>query len=92
MFKEGIFPAWEDKQNLDGGKWTVTFRAGHKEELDNAWLYTVMGCIGETFEYGDDITGIVVSTRKSGDRISLWTKTAGDKDMVLSIGYELFLL
>jgi translation initiation factor 4E len=55
--------------------------------LDNAWLYAVMGCIGEIFDFGDDITGIVVSTRKSADRVSLWTKTASDKQMIMSIGY-----
>lgn len=37
----------------------------------------MLGLIGETLEDDDEITGAVVSIRTKGDRIAMWTKTAG---------------
>ncbi len=28
LFRAGIAPEWEDRQNKDGGKWTVSFVKG----------------------------------------------------------------
>lgn len=87
LFKEGIRPMWEDQANKLGGKWLVTPDRGDKE-LDKWWLNTVMACIGETFEPGEEICGVVVSLRKDKNRLALWTKTANDENLCLQIGRE----
>jgi translation initiation factor 4E len=48
----------------------------------------MLGVIGENFSHGDEITGCVVSIRKAQDRISIWTKTANDREKCMSIGKE----
>lgn len=43
------------------------------------WLHGVLGCIGEQFDDGEEICGIVVNVRPKQDRISVWTKTAANE-------------
>lgn len=38
-----------------------------------------MALIGEQFDEGDDICGVVASVRQRQDKISLWTKTAANE-------------
>lgn len=44
--------------------------------------------IGEGFpaELSEDIAGLVLSTRRQADRISMWTKTSADEAMQKRIG------
>lgn len=39
----------------------------------------LLGCIGEQFDDGDEICGVVVNVRARGDRICLWTRTASNE-------------
>ena len=41
MFKEGIFPAWEDPENEKGGKWTLSLNSKKADEVEEAWLFIV---------------------------------------------------
>lgn len=49
----------------------------------------VLTVIGEGFpaELSEDIAGLVLSTRRQADRISMWTKTSADEPMQKRIGY-----
>lgn len=87
LFKQGVRPAWEDAFNKDGGEWQMKL-SNRKELLDEFWINTLMTVIGEGFEPADsdDIAGIVVNLRKSGDRLSIWTKSATNQDLQTSIG------
>lgn len=87
VFKYGIRPAWEDKFNMNGGEWQLKL-SNRKELLDEFWMNTLMSVIGEGFEAADsdDIAGIVVNLRRSGDRLSIWTKSATDEGLQRSIG------
>lgn len=38
-----------------------------------------MALIGEQFEDGEDICGVVASVRQWQDKLSLWTKTAANE-------------
>ena len=38
-FKRGIKPVWEDDQNRQGGKWTITFSSSHRDIVDQAWVF-----------------------------------------------------
>lgn len=88
LFKEGVMPAWEDPANKSGGKWVIEFDRRHTEQLNQVWLYTALALIGEQFDDMDDITGAVISCRKSRNRLSLWTKTAIKEDVQKRIGAQ----
>src|SRR5437763_13072754 len=46
----------------------------------------MLACIGESFDYSDEVCGAVFSVRKIFYRISLWTRTSNNK-IVETIGY-----
>ncbi|KAJ3451972.1 eukaryotic translation initiation factor 4e related [Anaeramoeba flamelloides] len=85
LFKTGIKPAWEDSENINGGKWFLRINRSVLK-LDEMWLITILSMIGENYEYNDEICGAVVSIRNNGDRIALWTKTATNKEAQMAIG------
>ncbi|CAJ0627516.1 9619_t:CDS:2 [Entrophospora sp. SA101] len=51
----------------------------------------MLACIGESFEYSDEVCGVVFSVRKILYRISLWTRTSNNKAVCESIGATLEL-
>lgn len=90
IFKEHIEPKWEDPANARGGKWTVSIPPKSRgTSLDQMWLFTVLACIGETFDSPDDVCGLVVSVRKAGDRVQIWTKDANNEHACRDIGRSL---
>jgi len=90
IFKENIEPKWEDAANSKGGKWTVTVPPKNRSTaLDQMWLWTVLACIGETFLSPDDVCGVVVSVRKAGDRVQIWTRDATNEQACRDIGRSL---
>lgn len=90
MFKKGIRPTWEDSQNKNGGKWVFQFkdRKERMKVLDDMWLNTMLGMIGETFEDNNEITGAVISVRKGVDRVAMWTRTASSAEEQKRIGKQ----
>jgi len=90
IFKEHIEPKWEDTANARGGKWTVSIPPKSRaSNLDQMWLWAVLACIGETILSPDDVCGIVVSVRKAGDRVQIWTKDANNEGACRDIGRSL---
>ncbi|CAI2179000.1 10389_t:CDS:2 [Funneliformis geosporum] len=88
LFKRGIKPMWEDPVNEYGGKWVVQFmRNKTGEDINTLWLYTMLACIGEEFDYADEICGAVVSVRKIFYRISLWTRSSDNKEICMTLGH-----
>ncbi|EWM24978.1 eukaryotic translation initiation factor iso4e [Nannochloropsis gaditana] len=83
LFKEGVRPSYEE--NPEGGVWMFNLEKGNKKRLEEVWLYLVLGLIGETMEDSNDILGAVVSIKRGQDRLSLWTKTAADKELQVRI-------
>lgn len=90
LFKEHIEPKWEDPINSKGGKWTVNVPPKNRTTaLDQMWLWTILACIGETINSPDDVCGIVVSIRKAGDRVQIWTRDANNEAACRDIGRSL---
>lgn len=90
IFKEHIEPKWEDTANAKGGKWTVSVPPKSRgNTLDQMWLWTVLACIGETIRAPDDVCGLVVSVRKAGDRVQIWTRDAANEQACRDIGRSL---
>eukprot|EP00667_Euglena_gracilis_P011909 EG_transcript_12176 len=99
MFKQGIKPMWEDAANEKGGKWVVTLSS--KEDgsrLDDMWELLVLSMIGEYLDDGatesgkdiqSQICGAVLSKRKAGHRISVWTRDRENQASLKNIGLRL---
>jgi len=81
FFREGIKPTWEDKLNSCGGKWIVRLRKGLASRY---WEEVILALIGSQFTGIPDgeVCGAVVSIRYSEDIVSVWNKTANDRDVV----------
>lgn len=88
LFKHGVRPEWEDKQNQKGGKWAFQSKGASKEHLDDMWLYSMLAAIGETLEREQDneVMGVVVNIRKGHWRISVWTRTCSNRDGLMEVG------
>ncbi|KAJ3071160.1 hypothetical protein HDU98_005736 [Podochytrium sp. JEL0797] len=88
LFQAGIQPMWEDPQNEKGGKWVAQVAKSKNAEMDNLWLQTVLSVIGECFEDADEVLGCVVSVRRNGNRLAVWTKSFNDGDKCVRVGNE----
>eukprot|EP00993_Chasmostoma_nieuportense_P004155 NODE_4840_length_733_cov_57.519802_g4678_i0.p1 GENE.NODE_4840_length_733_cov_57.519802_g4678_i0~~NODE_4840_length_733_cov_57.519802_g4678_i0.p1 ORF type:complete len:211 (-),score=74.51 NODE_4840_length_733_cov_57.519802_g4678_i0:99-686(-) len=93
LFKAGVKPMWEDELNRKGGKWVMTFQAREDQNrLDDMWELLVLSMIGEYLEEGtngDQICGAVLSRRKNGPRISVWTSDRENQTALKAIGTRL---
>ena len=48
LFKEGIFPDWEDPRNAPGGRWMINVDKRQRSDfLDQYWLEILFFLIGE---------------------------------------------
>ena len=48
LFKEGIFPDWEDQRNSPGGRWMINLdKRQRADHLDQYWLEILFFLIGE---------------------------------------------
>lgn len=90
VFKNGIRPMWEDPQNIKGGRWIINVGRQRQTpiDLDDGWLEVLMFLIGESFNYTDDVCGVVLNNRGYGHKIGIWTSVK-DERKVMSIGSDL---
>jgi len=73
LFKDDIEPEWEHPSHTGGGSWTFrTLSKDPAQQIDYIWFQVLLALIGNTFEHGNKVTGIVVSARKGGMRIAIW--------------------
>jgi len=75
LFKQHIKPMWEDPSNENGGKFIISTLKEHTHLL---WSKVVLFLIGEQFEYSDNMCGVVLSIRPSGNTINIWNSSNGD--------------
>jgi len=87
LMKDGFLPEWENVTN--GGHWILTLEIKDKPEIDKLWQALVLDCIGEAFEYGNNIVGAVVSIRRQRAKLELWTKDATTDEICLRIGNDM---
>ncbi len=73
---------WEEEGNRLGGKWILRLKKGLSTRL---WESLVLAVIGEQFNVGKEICGIVCSIRPQEDLISVWTKTANNQQITQRI-------
>ena len=59
LFKEGIFPDWEDARNAPGGRWMINVDKRQRSEfLDTYWLEILFFLIGEHAEGNANQVGL----------------------------------
>merc|ERR1712048_80805 len=89
IFKEGIFPGWEDPRNQDGGRWIISLNSNSKF-LDTKWLEIVLFLIGEhADQHAHQINGAVVCIRQRGyAKLEVWLADASHKESILNIGRQ----
>lgn len=80
FFRDGIKPTWEDPSNAKGGKWIVRLRKGLASRY---WEEIILGLVGCQFTGipHSEVCGAVVSIRYSEDIVSVWNKTAQDREI-----------
>merc|ERR1711915_824791 len=88
LFKEGIFPDWEDPRNHQGGRWMINVdKKTRGNFLDTYWLEILFFLIGEHADYyAHQVNGAVVNIRAKGDKLAVWLADAAQADAVLKIG------
>ncbi|KAF9585273.1 Eukaryotic translation initiation factor 4E type 2 [Lunasporangiospora selenospora] len=82
LFKQGVRPVWEDATNINGGKWIVRLKKGLASRY---WENLVMAVIGDQFDVGSEICGIVLSIRGAEDILSIWNQSAHEGRINLKI-------
>lgn len=83
LFKFGIRPMWEDKENENGGKWIVRLRKG---VATRCWENLILAMLGEQFMVGKEICGAVVSIRyHTEDIVSIWNRTSNNLAVINQI-------
>jgi len=88
LFKEGIFPDWEDPRNQPGGRWMINVDKRQRAEcLDTYWLEILFFLIGEhADQHAHQVNGAVVNVRAKGDKLAVWLADASQPDSILRIG------
>jgi translation initiation factor 4E len=90
LFRQNIAPMWEHEANRRGGKWVAQFGCDQGADVDHAWLQACVAMIGEAFPgQEEEICGVCVAKRKSGFKVSLWTRNADDEAAQMAIGKHL---
>ncbi|KAL0482892.1 translation initiation factor 4E [Acrasis kona] len=88
LFRKGIKPMWEDENNLKGGKWMIRLK---KEYTPRLWEDLLLAVVGDQFDVGDELCGVVLSLRDH-DIISVWNRTADNEKVRLKIRNTLIYL
>jgi translation initiation factor 4E len=86
LFRNGVFPEWEDKANREGGTWGFECKPSDTMGLNRYWLLTVLSVIGGAFPHSEEIMGVVVSVRSRGHRLQLWTANFHAREKQKEIG------
>ncbi|KAE9553763.1 hypothetical protein FO519_003031 [Halicephalobus sp. NKZ332] len=93
IFRRGIKPMWEDKNNIRGGRWSfIINRQKRGELLDQSWLELAMAVTSAVRFRKDlgEICGAAVNVRYKGDKVTLWTRDASNDDANYRIGQIMF--
>ncbi len=79
LFREHIFPLWDDDYNKDGGALSIKIL---KTDSYNCWTDTAIKVLSENLlkedinnAFAEEINGISVSPKKTFCIIKIWTKT-----------------
>ena len=79
IMKEGIYPLWEDNQNINGGCWSYKII---KKDAYKAWVQLAVSLIGESLSTETNfINGISISPKKGFCIIKIWNSDKHKKEI-----------
>ncbi|KAJ4820100.1 Eukaryotic translation initiation factor 4E [Rhynchospora pubera] len=82
LFKGGIRPLWEDPANSNGGKWIIRFK---KVISGRFWEDLVLALVGDQFDFGEDVCGIVLTVRYNEDILCVWNRNSSDQQVIMAL-------
>lgn len=75
MFKEGIKPEWEDKENVGGGCFKVKI---DKEKSNKIWENSVFALVSPNNKLTGVINGVRIKIKPKFDEIEIWMNSSGN--------------
>eukprot|EP00088_Acartia_fossae_P038370 TRINITY_DN3975_c0_g1_i2.p1 TRINITY_DN3975_c0_g1~~TRINITY_DN3975_c0_g1_i2.p1 ORF type:complete len:265 (-),score=85.94 TRINITY_DN3975_c0_g1_i2:89-883(-) len=88
VFKKGIVPDWEDKANVNGGRWMVNFEKTERAtSLDQRWMEVLLMSLGEHMD--PCVNGVQVCLRGVQDRVEVWVNNTANLRGVAEVGRKL---
>lgn len=81
LFQEGIKPAWEDKENQNGGSFILRVKTNYANKF---WEDLVLSFIGEQCDCNDAVCGLFLNVKPNEVNLSIWTKPLDEeaKDII----------
>ena len=76
LFKDGIRPLWEDKQNKGGGRFVLHIKKQHSNKV---WEDILLAMLATDQDH-EKLNGIVINVRSWEILISIWTKDLVDEE------------
>jgi len=84
LFKDNIFPAWEDVNNINGFEFSIKYY--NYNLIDKIWLDYLLSIISNEYEHIDKFNGIRIIDcsiyNKIMYRIELWFSDINDKNII----------
>jgi len=79
VFKRGIRPLWEDRNNAGGIELSIehVIAKSKKEKINDRFEDVVLSLIGETIAHSEHINGIEFTIRTDKFRMNLWVSATG---------------
>jgi len=88
VFKKGIFPDWEDKANVNGGRWMIYYeKSDRRLKLDERWMECLLLALGNHLD--KCVTGVQVCVRGKQDRVEVWLGKTSNMRGVVEVGRKL---
>jgi hypothetical protein len=75
--------------DADADASTATTTRSVAASVDEVWESAVCALVGERLHEEEEVCGVVLSVRRNGDRIQVWTRDAGNGPSVKTIGRRL---
>lgn len=75
VFRQGVMPCWEDPNNALGGKWAVSFTNGTSASAMEPLQIVIDSILQGSFPQHHLVTGVVLSVKHWGYRLSIWTSS-----------------
>lgn len=64
MFRNSVRPMWEDKHNLNGGRWIITLeKRVESDEVNRLWLDILMLLLQEQLSNASSVCGVIFHNR-----------------------------
>lgn len=87
LMRKGIFPKWEEPENINGGSWSLSIS---DYECKETWKEFVMSICGETLvDSMTEINGISISYKGKYSIFKIWIKECNNKNMLFNKSFRI---